>query len=335
MDGYIPENTAYGAFTAVGAYAAGPDADQPQQAAGIDVIQFSSGLMVRQAEPMLLHQLDSTASVILELCDGRHTVAEIADEVADVFSLEALPLATVVECVAGLRRAGILADRAHSRMRPPEADQGDNPFNFFEGIYCLNLDGRPDRWAASLRRFRRLKIAARVERFAAIPTPDNHHVGCARSWRVMIATARRRRLRNFLGFEDDAIFLDDTVEILRRGLAELDGLPWDLLYLGGAAWESPLEIPGHVVLQSPRSMTCLQAVAINHTAYDRLLADIPEADGIREWITTWAAIDQYLPHQVREGNLRAYVLNPRVATQIEHTNPGALDAALRDRYTIR
>jgi hypothetical protein len=41
MDGYIPENTAYGAFTADGAYAAGPDAHQPQQAAGIDVIQFS------------------------------------------------------------------------------------------------------------------------------------------------------------------------------------------------------------------------------------------------------------------------------------------------------
>jgi len=220
-------------------------------------------------------------------------------------------------------------------MKPTQEDQGDNPFNFFDAIYCLNLDKRPDRWTASLRRFSRLKITARVERFAAIPTPDNHHVGCARSWRVMIATARNRGLRNFLGLEDDAVFLDDTVEILRKALAELDGLPWDLLYLGGAAWETPLEIPGLAVLQTPRYMTCSHSVAINYTAYDRLLADIPEADGMREWIAAHAAIDQYLAQKVDSGYFRAYVLNPRVATQLEHTNPGALDAALRDRYTIR
>ena len=307
-------------------------ADQTQRAPGIDIIEFSRGFMVRQAEPLRVHQLDSTASAILELCDGQLTLAEIAEGVADVFGLEALPLAEVVACVTELRRAGILADRTHGRINP---DQPDNPFDFFEAIYCLNLDRRPDRWAAALRRSFRLKIASRVERFSAISTPDNHHVGCARSWRVMIATARHRGLRNFLGLEDDAVFLDDTREVLRKGLAELAGLPWDLLYLGGAAWEPPVEIPGHAVLQSPRYMTCTHAVAINHTAYDRLLTDIPEADGIREWITKYAAIDQYLAQRVDTGYYRAYVLNPRVATQIEHTNPGALDAALRDRYTIR
>jgi len=288
--------------------------------------------MVRQPEPLLVHQLNNTASAILEMCDGQCTVAEIAEVLADVFGLEALPLAEVVACVAELRRAGILADRTHSRMK---ADQADNPFDFFEAIYCLNLDQRPDRWAAALRRLCRLKIAHRVERFAAISTPDNHHVGCARSWRVMIATARNRGLRNFLGLEDDAVFLDDTREVLRRGLAELEGLPWDLLYLGGAAWQPPVEIPGHEVLRTPRSLTCTHGLAVNHTAYDRLLSDIPEADRIGEWITAYTAIDQYLAQRVDTGYYRAYVLNPRVATQIEHTSMRALDAALRDRYTIR
>lgn len=36
---------------------------------------------------------------------------------------------------------------------------------------------------------------------------------------------------------------------------------------------------------SPRwngsALTCTHALAVHHTAYDRLLADIPEADGIR------------------------------------------------------
>jgi hypothetical protein len=307
-------------------------ADQPQRAADLDVVESAQGFIVRQVEPMRVHQLNNTASVILEWCDGQTTVAEIAEGIADVFCLEALPLAEVAACVAELRRAGVLADRTDRRMEP---DQTDNPFGFFEAIYCLNLDQRPDRWADALRRFSRLQIATRVERFSAIPTPGNHHVGCARSWRLMVATARDRGLSNFLGIEDDAIFLDDTREVMRRAVGELKGRPWDLLYLGGAAWEPPVEIPGHTALQSPRGLTCTHAVAVNHTAYDRLLSGIPEADGIEAWITAHAAIDQYLAQQVNAGYYHAYVMNPRVATQIELTAPGGHDGQLRDRYTIR
>jgi len=300
-------------------------ADQPEQAAGIDLAEYDWGFLVRQAEPLRVHQLNRTASVVLELCDGQTTVAEIAAGIADAFSLEAPPLAQVIACVDELRRAGVLADHA---------DQTD-PFNFFEAIYCLNLDQRPDRWADALRRFSTLQIAARVERISAILTPGNHHVGCAQSWRLMVATARDRGLRNFLGIEDDAIFLDDTREVLRRATGELAGQPWDLLYLGGAAWEQPVEIPGLTALQSPRGLTCTHALAVNHTAYDRLLSCIPETDAIEEWITAHAAVDQYLAQQVYAGCYRAYVLNPRVATQIELTPRGGLDAQLRDRYTIR
>jgi len=300
--------------------------DQPQWAADLDITEFSWGFMVRQAEPLRVHELNNTASAVLELCDGRTTVAEIAGEIADAFSLETHPLAQVATCVAELRRAGILADRA----------EPDDPFSFFEAIYCLNLDERPDRWANALRRFAGLQIATRVERFPAIQTPGNHHVGCARSWRLMIATARDRGLGNFLGIEDDAIFLDDTREIVRSAVRELEGRPWDLLYLGGAAWDPPAEIPDLTALRSPRGLlTCTHAVAVNHTAYDRLLAGIPEADGIDEWITAHAAVDQYLAWEVNAGHYRAYILDPRVATQIELTTPGGLDWQLRDRYTIR
>ena len=96
-------------------YATEPDADQPQRAAGLDIVESARGFMVRQSEPPRVHQLNNTASAILELCDGQTTVAEIAEGIADVFSLEALPLAEVASCVAELRRAGVLADRTHSR----------------------------------------------------------------------------------------------------------------------------------------------------------------------------------------------------------------------------
>jgi glycosyl transferase family 25 len=225
--------------------------------------------------------------------------------------------------------------QSHVPAREADEAEADDPFAFFEAIYCLNLDDRPDRWEGALRRFSALDLAARVERFPAVPTPGNHHDGCARSWRLMVAQASARGLKNFLGIEDDAIFLDETLTVVRRATAELEGLPWDLLYLGGAAWDPPLAIPGLEALQSPRCLTCTHALAVNHTAYDRLLADIPEADGIEAWIDRYMAIDQYLCQRVDAGYYRAYVLNPRVASQEELTLSDELDAALRERYTIR
>jgi GR25 family glycosyltransferase involved in LPS biosynthesis len=297
---------------------------QPQRAAGLEIVESDGGLLVRQPERQRHHQLNNTASVVLELCDGQHTVAEIAEALAAAFTLDAPPLAETATCVAELRQAGVLADRTQ-----------DDPFDFFAAIYCLNLDQRPDRWEHARRRFSMLGLESRVERFPAVSTPHNHHVGCARSWRLMVAQARARGLPNFLGIEDDAIFLDTTPEVVSRAISELAGRDWDLLYLGGAAWEPPVEIPGHVALRSPHSLTCCHALAVNHTAYDRLLADIPEADGIEDWITANVAIDQFLCRHVDAGYYRAYVLNPRVATQAELTSPGGLDGPLRDHYTIR
>jgi len=140
--------------------------DRPQRAAGIEIAELCRGLLVRQAEPPRVHQLNNTASIVLELCDGHHTVAEIAGALAGAFTLDAPPLDEAAACVAGLRRAGVLAGR-------------DHPFDFFAAIYCLNLDHQPDRWENGCRRFAALDIAARVERFPAISTPGNHHVGCA------------------------------------------------------------------------------------------------------------------------------------------------------------
>jgi len=62
--------------------------------------------MVRHAEPLRVHRLNNTASVILELCDGQRTLAE-------AFGLDVVPLAEAAACVAGLRQAGVLVGRTH------------------------------------------------------------------------------------------------------------------------------------------------------------------------------------------------------------------------------
>jgi hypothetical protein len=301
---------------------AGPD--RPRPVPGAEVTELDAGLLVRPAGPAPgpAHELNNTAAVIWKLCDGDRGVPEIAAALAEAFGLDTVPLAEVTACVARFREAGILAG-------------ADHPFDFFGAIYCLNLDERNDRWQAASRRFSALGIASRVERFPAIATPWNHHAGCTLSWRRMVTAARERGLRNFLGIEDDALFLDDTLPVLRRAVSELGGLAWDLLYLGGATWEPPAVIPGMAGLQAPRGLTCTHALAVSETAYDRLLAEIPEADGMDRWMTSYPAIDQYLAQRVNAGFYRAYVVYPRVATQHELTFSADFDGPLRDHYTIR
>ena len=41
----------------------------------------------------------------------------------------------------------------------------NNPFDFFEEIWCINLDHRIDRWELSQQEFEKLGIKERVQRF--------------------------------------------------------------------------------------------------------------------------------------------------------------------------
>jgi hypothetical protein len=118
LDRYLVHHIACGTFTAITALPDTLGSDQPVRAAGIEVVELPDGLMVRQAEPPRVHQLNNTAAIVLESCDGQLTIAEVAEVLAEAFGLEAPPLVEAAACVEELRRAGLLADRTH---RPTKA----------------------------------------------------------------------------------------------------------------------------------------------------------------------------------------------------------------------
>ena len=132
LDRYLIRNIADGTFTAVQPYLAGPDEEQPRPAAGIEMAELPEGLIVRQAQPPRVHQLNNTASVILALCDGQRSIAEIAGVLAETFRLAGPPVAEVTACVAELRRTGVLADIPHYqtkiRVLAAESAASDDPF---------------------------------------------------------------------------------------------------------------------------------------------------------------------------------------------------------------
>ncbi len=221
------------------------------------------------------------------------------------------------------------------------ARQVANPFTFFDAIFALNLDDDTERWQAAQHRYAVLDIAWRVERFPAVPTPQNHHRGCTQSWRAMIAEADRRGYEHMLVLEDDAVFLDDTLEVLAGATAELADQEWDLCFLGACvhAQEFPLIEGGHH-LQRCGLVTCTHALAVHRRAFARILSDIPGPDDVAgevamdRWLEEWTAVDQYFGRGLADGTFRGVITTPRVATQPALATFADADLALADRYVI-
>jgi hypothetical protein len=190
----------------------------------------------------------------------------------------------------------------------------NNPFQFFDAIYCINLAEDTRRWQEVSARFARLGIGHRVRRFNAIRTQPNHHIGCGLSHRAVVEEARRQGLSNVLVFEDDVVFTADVISGLETAIRDLRGRDWKMLYFGACRWNReypPLE--GAVRLAVAGAVTCLHAVAYHHTAFDRILAEVPaDLPGMEAWLHTHRGIDQYFAFHHSEGK---YLLSPVIATQ--------------------
>ena len=189
-----------------------------------------------------------------------------------------------------------------------------SPFHFFDGIYCINLDRRTDRWAAMQIRFQKLGIARRIRRFAAADTPTNSHIGCALSHRRVIAEAKRQALESILVLEDDARFSADAADVLHHSLRELQGRDWQLLYLGGYRSNDSLrQVPGSNYLEIPTLITCTHAIAYHHSVYDAILSAVPESPAdVAVWVGQYLAIDQFYTQHL---NVSRFITCPVIATQ--------------------
>lgn len=128
-----------------------------------------------------------------------------------------------------------------------------NPFDFFDKIFYINLDSRPDRREHIESTFARLNINA--ERFSAITiTPEQNEIlkqegclfrgeqrpeharyikSCTLSHLSVIFRAKLMNYKNVLIFEDDVIFREDVLEELSKALNDLQKMDsWDMFYIG-------------------------------------------------------------------------------------------------------
>lgn len=128
-----------------------------------------------------------------------------------------------------------------------------NPFNFFDKIFYINLDDRPERRLHIENELEKYGIIA--ERFPAIQlTQEQNEIlksegcmfkkderpeysrfakSCALSHLHIILRSKLMGYKNVLILEDDVIFKEDILVELKKSLADLEKESrWDMFYIG-------------------------------------------------------------------------------------------------------
>ena len=150
-----------------------------------------------------------------------------------------------------------------------------NPFDFFDKIFCINLDSRPDRWEEAQKEFEKACIQDRVERFPGIVVPGNPDKGAHLSHAGCIRLAKEQGCRNVLILEDDIEWLANPLE-LKRVVPEVPE-NWDMLYLGVNTERELYQISFHLAKLTFAFST--HAYAVNSSMYDKLI-ELNEREGL-------------------------------------------------------
>jgi len=81
---------------------------RPRSAGGLDIREFEDAYMIHQPERDRVHYLNHTAVLILELCTGENTAAEIAEILRTTYGLDATPEKEVHQLMRNLIDEGLI-----------------------------------------------------------------------------------------------------------------------------------------------------------------------------------------------------------------------------------
>ena len=198
-----------------------------------------------------------------------------------------------------------------------------NPFDYFDAIFLINLDEREDRLNESLNEFRKYGLSPKIFRFPAIKLNIRHpmagRAGCFSSHRNIIQYSKDNGLKNVLVFEDDFSFLQEPTEVLRKSANFLSQNQWDLFYLGQTTTselvDKPLELVKDGILRL-RGGLATHAIAYNNSIFDTLLHEIPDENGIITWLMKNESMDGWIMRNIQpNNNYKCYTTDPMLCIQ--------------------
>lgn len=151
--------------------------------------------------------------------------------------------------------------------------------NYFDHIYCINLDKRTDRWEDCVKLFKKHNLS--VERFSAIdgntlknPTkllPGEY--GILSTHIELIKDAKSKGYKNILILEDDVEFIDNINEIFNSIKGQIPN-DWIMLYLSGNHVGGLIQITENV-FQIIHSFA-IHSFAIKSELFDLIINGLPK-----------------------------------------------------------
>lgn len=182
-------------------------------------------------------------------------------------------------------------------------------FDFFDKMFCINLDERIDRWEMCQKEFQKVGILDKVERFPAIKDVDGR-IGIIKSNLEIVKYAKKNKLNNVLIFEDDVKFItDDTEGNLKKSLSQIGNLKWSLFYLGANTHNRLLKITSNLILI--KNSYAVHAMAYNKSVYDKFIKKFEGMDRISRHSDI---LDVYLAEEIQSKDV-CLMTNPMLATQ--------------------
>jgi GR25 family glycosyltransferase involved in LPS biosynthesis len=177
--------------------------------------------------------------------------------------------------------------------------------DYFDGIYCINLDERTDRWEQAKKEFDKLGIS-NVKRFSAIKH-EKGAIGCRESHLNIIQEAKNLGLKNILVFEDDVLVIENHLNEIENTLNELKNIEWELFYFGATVDPNVGKLTketNNLVLTNFAYTT--HAYAINNSIFDFILSEAP----------FHPIIDVFYCRQIVPRN-KSFIMNPMLCIQQE------------------
>lgn len=196
----------------------------------------------------------------------------------------------------------------------------NNAFDFFDEIYCINLDSEHKRWSTVQDQFEIIGIKNRVKHFSGIGDIVRSR-GCSLTHLKLIEHARSKRLENIFIFEDDTAFFNWDNNLLQNALNNLPH-DWNIFNIGynlfaGYSKIGYRKIADNLIkIRKGSDVRSNNAYAVNHTAYNYIIENYGNFyNSWKDHPIKWH-LDQWYAQ-----NFDRYCLTPLMSVQNQDNKP--------------